>query len=103
VQPGVSCQGAGVKGTVAVDELEAVQVGVVEVDVGANVVVEQGQLVAELAQDLTPVVAKPSTVKWVSAGPYGRRGQGEATASASTTPSACHERPQKPVASQSLR
>jgi hypothetical protein len=53
---------------VAVDELEAVQVGVVEVDVGADVVVEQGQLVAELAQGRTPVVAKPSTVKWVSAG-----------------------------------
>jgi hypothetical protein len=27
VQPGVSCEGAGVEGTVAVDELEAVQVG----------------------------------------------------------------------------
>jgi hypothetical protein len=43
VQPGASRQGAGVEGTVAVDELEAVQVGVVEVDVGADVVVEQGQ------------------------------------------------------------
>ena len=52
MQPGVSCQGAGVERTVAVDELEAVQVGVVEVDVGADVVVEQGQLVAELAQGL---------------------------------------------------
>jgi hypothetical protein len=68
VQPGASCQGAGVDGTVAVDELEAVEVGVVEVDVGADVVVEQGQLVAKLAQGRTPVVAKPSTVKWVSAG-----------------------------------
>src|SRR4029453_10069383 len=52
VQPGASRQGAGVEGTVAVDELEAVQVGVVEVDVGADVVVEQRQLVAELAQGL---------------------------------------------------
>jgi hypothetical protein len=43
VQPGVSCQGAGAEGAVTVDELQAVQVGVVEVDVGADVVVEQGQ------------------------------------------------------------
>ena len=45
-------QSAGLEGTVAIDELEAVQVGVVEVHVGADVVVEQGQLVAELAQGL---------------------------------------------------
>jgi hypothetical protein len=37
---------------VAGDQLQAVQVGVVEVDVGADVVVEQRQLDAQLAQCL---------------------------------------------------
>jgi hypothetical protein len=49
VQACVSGQGAGVEGAVPVDELQAVQVDVFELDVGADVVVEQRQLVAQLA------------------------------------------------------
>jgi len=50
VEAGAAGQGAGGQGAVAVDELEAVQVSGLEVGVGADVVVEQGQLGAELAQ-----------------------------------------------------
>src|SRR6266498_2299715 len=52
VQPGASGQGAGAERAVAVDELQAVQVDVFEVSVGADVVVEQRQLHAQLAQRL---------------------------------------------------
>jgi hypothetical protein len=41
VQPGAPREGAGVERAVAVDELEAVQVDVLEFDVGADLVVEQ--------------------------------------------------------------
>ena len=50
VQPGASGKGAGVERAVPVDELQAVQVDVFELDVGADVMVEQRQLVAQLAQ-----------------------------------------------------
>jgi hypothetical protein len=63
VQPGAAGQGAGAEGAAAVDELQAVQVGVVEVDVGADVVVEQRQLDAELAQGLLPGDAVPVQTK----------------------------------------
>ena len=68
VQPACRARALGLR-AVTVDELQAVQVGVVEVDVGADVVVEQRQLDAELAQGLldgagqlpsTPGFARPA-------------------------------------------
>jgi hypothetical protein len=50
VQACVSGQRAGVERAVPVDELQAVQVDVFELDVGADVMVEQRQLVAQLTQ-----------------------------------------------------
>jgi hypothetical protein len=49
VQACVSGEGAGVERAVPVDELQTVQVDVFELDVGADVMVEQLQLVAQLA------------------------------------------------------
>ena len=50
MQACASGKGAGVERAVPVDELQAVQVDVFELDVGADVMVEQLQLVAQFAQ-----------------------------------------------------
>jgi Pretoxin HINT domain len=50
VQPGAAGERAGTERPVPVDQLEAAQVGVLELEMGADLVVEQGQLDAQLAQ-----------------------------------------------------
>ena len=50
--PVVRARALGAEGTVPGDEVEAVEVDVPEVNVGADVVVEQRQLDAQLAQRL---------------------------------------------------
>jgi hypothetical protein len=50
VQPGTSCEGARAERTVASDEVEAIEVDILEIKVCADVMVEQGQLDAQLAQ-----------------------------------------------------
>ena len=50
MQPGASGQGARAERAVPVDEIKAVQVDVLEVNARADVMVEKGQLDAQLAQ-----------------------------------------------------
>jgi hypothetical protein len=52
VQPGASCEGARAERAVPVDEIKAIQVDVLEINAGADMMVEQGQLDAQLAQRL---------------------------------------------------
>jgi hypothetical protein len=50
VQPGASCKSARAERTVAGDEVEAIEVDVLEIEVCADAMVEQGKLDAQLAQ-----------------------------------------------------
>ena len=50
MQPGASCEGARAERAVPVDEIKAVQIDVLEINARADVMVEQGQLDAQLAQ-----------------------------------------------------
>src|SRR6266508_1804540 len=62
VQASASGQGAGAERAVAVDEVQAVQVDVIEVEMGADVVIEQRELDAQLAQRLLDRGGQPSSV-----------------------------------------
>jgi len=67
VQAGAFGQGAGAQRAVPVDQVQAVQVDVLQVDTHADVVAEQGQLVVQVAQRVldrrgqAPVVPGPLT------------------------------------------
>jgi hypothetical protein len=63
VQPGAAGQGARAERAVPGDEVKALQVGVLEVEAGADAVVEQRQLGAQLPQRLLDRAAQPSAVR----------------------------------------
>ena len=69
MQPGASGQGARAERAVPVDQVQAVEVGVPELELGADLMVEQRQLDAELAQRLTDRSGLPAAPRPVLVGP----------------------------------